>query len=81
MYPISACFGSPVAGGGVVVGGGVLGGGVVGGGVVGGFEGGVGVGGGVVGVVPPGSHAPLSAQTPHWPLAVGTSFWVHHFAV
>jgi hypothetical protein len=37
--------------------------------------------GGVVGGVLPPSQVPLSAQTPHWPLAVGTSFCVHHFAV
>jgi hypothetical protein len=69
----------PLLGGTVV--GGVVVGGVVGvvGGVVGGRVGGV-VVGGVVGVVPD-PQAPLSAQTPHWPLAVGTSLVVHHFAV
>jgi hypothetical protein len=62
-----------VVAGGVVAGGVVVGGVVTGGGLV---VGGVVVGGGVV---PP--QAPESAQTPHWPLAVGTSPCVHHFAV
>lgn len=32
------------------------------------------------GAGPTGQQAPSSAQTPHWPLAVGTSFSVHHLA-
>src|SRR3954453_21954387 len=76
QYPVMKCAGSvPLLGGTMAVG---VVGGVVGA-VVGGVTGGV-VAGGVVGVGPP-PQAPLSAHTSHCPLAVGTSPWVHHFAV